>query len=96
MDLEEKYLQLIYQQRIVVNAHGSRMDKNGCPMFLIFLDGQWIWRSAKHFKPFVKVLNDQDKGCRNCRNNADYPPPHTCDYCTSLDAEENEMWEPII
>ena len=32
----------------------SVRNKNGYPMFLIYECGQWLWRSAKHFKP----LND--------------------------------------
>lgn len=33
--------------------------------------------------------------CSTCVNNIEYPPPHTCDICTSLDQEEEyEMWEP--
>ena len=31
--------------------------------------------------------------CSTCANNVDYPPPHTCDICTSLDEEDYEMWE---
>ena len=35
------------------------------------------------------------KNCKTCVNNVEYPPPHTCDECTSLDAEEEyEMWTP--
>lgn len=33
--------------------------------------------------------------CSTCKNNVEFPPPHTCDICTSLDQEEEyEMWEP--
>ena len=32
--------------------------------------------------------------CSTCKNNVEFPPPHTCDICTSLDQEEEyEMWE---
>lgn len=35
------------------------------------------------------------KNCSTCKNNVEFPPPHTCDVCTSLDQEEEyEMWEP--
>ena len=35
------------------------------------------------------------KNCSTCKNNIEFPPPHTCDICTSLDQEEKyEMWEP--
>lgn len=26
--------------------------------------------------------------CSTCKNNVEFPPPHTCDVCTSLDQEE--------
>lgn len=32
------------------------------------------------------------KSCSNCKNNIEFPPPHTCDICTSLDEEEFCMW----
>jgi len=36
-----------------------------------------------------------EPSCENCRYNVQYPPPHTCDICTSLDQEEDyEMWQP--
>lgn len=36
-----------------------------------------------------------EKTCKTCANNVEYPPAHTCDVCTSLDAEEEyEMWSP--
>lgn len=34
------------------------------------------------------------KNCSTCKNNVEFPPPHTCDICQSLDQEEDyEMWE---
>ena len=34
------------------------------------------------------------RNCSTCKNNVEFPPPHTCDICTSLDQEERyEMWE---
>lgn len=37
-----------------------------------------------------------EKNCKTCKYNVEYPPPHTCDVCTSLDAEEEyEMWQPV-
>lgn len=44
----------------------------------------------------TKVLENNEiiKDCSTCKNNVEYPPPHTCDICTSLDQEkEYEMWE---
>ena len=32
--------------------------------------------------------------CSTCKNNVEFPSPHTCDICTSLDQdEEYGMWE---
>ena len=32
--------------------------------------------------------------CSTCKNNVEFPHPHTCDICTSLDQEEEYgMWE---
>ena len=40
-------------------------------------------------------VTDCIRNCSTCRNNVEFPPPHTCDICTSLDQEEEyEMWEP--
>lgn len=34
------------------------------------------------------------KNCSTCKNNIEFPPPHTCDICTSLEQEEEySMWE---
>ncbi len=34
------------------------------------------------------------RNCSTCKNNVEFPPPHTCDICTSLDQEERyKMWE---
>lgn len=34
------------------------------------------------------------RNCSTCKNNVKFPPPHTCDICTSLDQEEEySMWE---
>ena len=32
-----------------VEVYAVRDDKNGYPHFLIYKDGQWIYKSAKHF-----------------------------------------------
>ena len=39
-------------------------------------------------------VRDLGPNCASCKNNVEYPPPHTCDICTSLDEEEYSMWEP--
>jgi len=43
---------------------------------------------------YLKENKEEVKDCSTCKNNVEYPPPHTCDICTSLDQEEEyEMWE---
>ena len=43
---------------------------------------------------YLKENDEVVKDCSTCKNNVEYPPPHTCDICTSLDQEEEyEMWE---
>jgi len=36
------------------------------------------------------------KKCSNCINHVEYPDPHTCDICTSLNEEDFCMWESNI
>ena len=39
-------------------------------------------------------ISDYVVNCSTCKNNVEFPPPHTCDICTSLDQEEKYgMWE---
>ena len=33
-------------------------------------------------------VSDCIMNCSTCKNNVEFPPPHTCDICTSLDQEE--------
>ena len=33
-----------------VIPYAMRLDKNGYPHFLIYLDDTWLWKSAKYFK----------------------------------------------
>jgi len=35
-------------------------DKAGYPHFLIYKDNQWIWKSAKCFKPYTE---EENYGC---------------------------------
>lgn len=57
--------------------------------------------SGKYYITGIRYENGKPLGfnavpidCSTCKNNVEYPPPHTCDICTSLDREEeHEMWE---
>ena len=35
----------------VVHVYDVKMNRNGYPNFLIYIDGQWKYLSAKHFAP---------------------------------------------
>lgn len=35
----------------VVNVYDISYDSNGFPLFLFYFKGQWVRKSAKHFKP---------------------------------------------
>ena len=36
------------------------------------------------------------RNCKTCTHNVEYPSPHTCDVCDSLDEELYWMWEPKL
>lgn len=45
-------------------------------------------------KEYDVDVSDCVVNCSTCKNNVEFPPPHTCDICTSLDQEEEYgMWE---
>ena len=48
-DLTMKYTYKDCSQ--VVKIYDITYNTNGYPLFLIYLDGQWIRKSAKYFKP---------------------------------------------
>lgn len=58
-------------------------------------------RLSKEIADIRDFINEQCKyvsyivkNCSTCKNNVEFPPPHTCDVCTSLDQEEEYgMWE---
>lgn len=35
----------------VYQVYDIRVNKSGYPLFLIYKDGAWVYRSAKHFTP---------------------------------------------
>lgn len=40
----------------------------------------------------LELDESEERSCVNCKHNIEYPPPHTCDVCSSLDSDEYEMW----
>lgn len=47
------YMQYILDDNLVtrVKIYDISYNSNGFPLFLIYYEGQWIRKSAKHFKP---------------------------------------------
>ena len=48
------------------SVYNVRDDKVGFPHFLIYDDGQWVWRSAKHIQPKIEKLNHTYGFVMNC------------------------------
>ena len=46
------------------------------------------------YEEYDTDVSDCIVNCSTCKNNVEFPPPHTCAICTSLDQEEEYgMWE---
>lgn len=41
-----------------VEVYAVRNDKNGYPQFLVYVDRQWCWRSAKNYEPLSAVRKE--------------------------------------
>ena len=41
----------VYDEPQLVEIYDITYNSNGYPLFLIYLDGQWLRKSAKYFKP---------------------------------------------
>lgn len=55
---------------------------------------QILEEAAELDEEYDTDVSDCIVNCSTCKNNVEFPPPHTCDICTSLDQEEDyEMWE---
>ena len=71
-----------------------------------WVDGNWQWDNGKRLSDKYQILAWQKveyplhyckiKDCSTCKNNVEFPPPHTCDICTSLNEEDYCMWESKI
>lgn len=72
--------------------------ERACEIFNNFSGINLVWFSEIH-KSFVDKLDSIAEflgikmDCSTCKNNVEYPPPHTCDVCTSLDQKMYCMWE---
>lgn len=61
-------------------------------MSVIRADKKFFNDCKKAAEKYQKSKTVRD--CSACKNNVEFPPPHTCDVCTSLDQEEEYgMWE---
>lgn len=70
-------------------------------IFHNFSGASIVWLSEIQNEPIFNRLDILSEfpgieiDCSTCKNNVKYPPPHTCDICTSLDNDEGySMWEP--
>lgn len=55
---------------------------------------QILEEAAELDEEYDTDVSDCIVNCSTCKNNVEFPPPHTCDICTSLDQEEDYgMWE---
>lgn len=58
------------------------------------IEEQILEESAELEEEYDTDISDCVVNCSTCKNNVEFPPPHTCDICTSLDQEEDYgMWE---
>ena len=58
------------------------------------VENQILENAAEIEADYDVDISDCVVNCSTCKNNVKYPPPHTCDICTSLDQEEEYgMWE---
>ena len=58
------------------------------------VENQILENAAEIEADYDVDISDCVVNCSTCKNNVKYPPPHTCDICTSLDQdEEYGMWE---
>ena len=58
------------------------------------VENQILENAAEIEADYDVDISDCVINCSICKNNVKYPPPHTCDICTSLDQEEEYgMWE---
>ena len=58
------------------------------------VENQILENAAEIEADYDVDISDCVVNCSTCKNNVKYPPPHTCDICTSLDQDkEYGMWE---
>lgn len=78
----------------------SKLGKQ--PLYITqHVDAKVIIEDREYYITGIKYENGRPLGfnaipinCSTCKNNVEFPPPHTCDICTSLDQEEEYgMWE---
>lgn len=53
--IKEKMMYTYKNNTQVVKIYDITYDTNGYPLFLIYIDGQWIRKSAKYFKPMNNI-----------------------------------------
>lgn len=53
---EMRYTNEFEESEKVVVYDVTYDKKSGYPLFLVYLDGQWLRKSAKYFKPIPEVV----------------------------------------
>lgn len=48
-------------EKVKVRSYNIRDDKNGFPHFLVFIDNEWKYVSAKYCRPIKDVYVDRDE-----------------------------------
>ena len=57
-------------------------------------DDQYLITKVKYDSGRCIGFDAVQISCGTCKNNVEFPPPHTCDVCTSLDTDDYYMWKP--
>lgn len=63
-------------------------------VFIAGISGEYYITGIRYENGKLLGFNAVPIDCSTCKNNVEFPSPHTCDICTSLDQEEEYgMWE---
>lgn len=84
---------------ILINFNGDNLTPIYDEDILEILDNKEkeLIKLSNEISDIRAFINDQckyvsyiSKNCSTCKNNVEFPPPHTCDICTSLVQEEEK------
>ena len=63
-----------------------------CNVMFKELDSDDVYIGINDNCPLIEII-DEEPTCSTCKNNKEFPPPHTCDICNSLDEEFGCMYK---